>query len=160
MRNMHLVLTRFVALSQVMGGSIGIWLLLDASGRPFSRAVSELPFWLFLALYSLTLAGGLGLWSRQRYGTPLSVVMQGAQIVWLSTPKLAFHFGAGAGLTAGVGRQGLFAEPFLGASFKLATSSGFGMMLDRMSWSFGFNLVALACFLYLLLRAGRGGGAA
>ena len=155
MRSPHLVLTRLIALVEVMGGSIGLWLLVDASGRPFARSVGELPFWLFSALFIVTLAAGLGLWSGHRYGSPLSSLVQGLQVVWLSTPKFAFHFGAGAGLTIGVGRQGLCAEPFLGADFKLATVSGFGVVLDRLPWSFGFNLVALACLLYLLLRAGR-----
>lgn len=111
---------------------------------------------MFVGLYALTAVAGLALATKLPAGWLLSLVVQAAQVVRVSTPRWAYLFTAGAAWWLQVGSAGFDWHHDFGVRFRIFWTTGFGPSpVVEQVWLVGVNLVPMVIIGYLVYGCRR-----
>jgi hypothetical protein len=136
-----------VLILTIGGGFTGLALIVQGIFQLQTRQLSYLFLYTpFVILYGSTIVSGL-LFADNPKNTILLKIALIAQIPWFSSPVLAYSFGAGLRITAGILGDHLNASFRIGSDFQISYFQG-------LPWGIGVNVFALAV-LVLLLRFTR-----
>jgi hypothetical protein len=153
------LISRIIAVVQVLGGLMGtvaaVGLIVRAGAGGFAFGA------LFIALYLLSVVGGILLWRGRLLGYTLSIVVQALQVLHVETARFAWQFVVGlAGWLAwasdGVS-DGVSVDYDIASRFQLMFASGFGPRFDEAGVHLGLNAVAGVVLVYLIVARRRGG---
>ena len=143
---MKLLLTRAVAVLQVIGGLLGIGLGATVFGSQWSSSPAVTIAYMFA--FTFTFVAGILLWAAHPIARSVSVLVQACQVVTLVVNGWGFQFFAGflTRVSYDTGHFNLLFGP--GAAFVLATGEDPSQLL------IGINFVPLVALFVLSLRDG------
>jgi hypothetical protein len=149
---------RVIAILEIAGGGLGVLAAvsmvsqldpaqLDAAAA--SSTGAELLRLVSFLIFALSLSAGIGLWRDTSWGLKLSRLVQGLQLVGVSSPFVVYSLTSGVALSIGA----FFERDFVDA--QLFIHPNFGAELSFLGWTgaapwgAGLNLVAVWAFWYL-----------
>ena len=141
---------RVLALFQIIGGAMGLWLTATLA-RPVAESAGTSPYLLLLLgapPFLFVALAGVSLWLDFPASRMLSVGAWLLQIPVLSTPTVAYFFNVGLGWRFMYGPDGLKSYLFLGSQIHASIAQA------AVGVTIGVNAVALVATL-LLLRSPR-----
>ncbi len=145
---------RGIGIYEMLGGVLGFLLTVYILFTKLPGMMGEVPeagLKLFLVVisvfalagYGLTFFAGWSLWKGMKRGIPLSLAAQAIQIPQFSLGGLSYLFMAGLQLSVFMGEEGMSFATYLGSRWNIYIS------FEGYVTGVGFNLVAIAIFIYL-----------